>query len=89
MATAARAYHRVHLVLVLVLLLVLPPGPSLYTSPAHEFLMASLLERMSLSQGAAPAVGPVRTKSNRAAASGPYVRLPPPLPFFYPSHQLP
>ncbi|KAI0629063.1 hypothetical protein C8Q77DRAFT_1066655 [Trametes polyzona] len=31
--------------------------------------MASLLERISLPPGAAPSVGPVRSKSNRAAAS--------------------
>ncbi|OSC99809.1 hypothetical protein PYCCODRAFT_1446609 [Trametes coccinea BRFM310] len=37
--------------------------------------MASLLERISLPPGAAPSVGPVRSKSNRAAASsGPYNR---------------
>ncbi|TBU23827.1 hypothetical protein BD311DRAFT_673116 [Dichomitus squalens] len=36
--------------------------------------MASLLERISLPQAAAPAVGPVRAKSNRAAASAPYNR---------------
>ncbi|KAI0332935.1 hypothetical protein GY45DRAFT_1245747 [Cubamyces sp. BRFM 1775] len=37
--------------------------------------MTSLLERISLPTGAAPAVGPVRSKSNRAAASsGPYNR---------------
>ncbi|CDO77027.1 hypothetical protein BN946_scf184403.g2 [Trametes cinnabarina] len=37
--------------------------------------MASLLERISLPPGAVPAVGPVRSKSNRAAAaSGPYNR---------------
>ncbi|KAI0364145.1 hypothetical protein BV20DRAFT_956840 [Pilatotrama ljubarskyi] len=37
--------------------------------------MASLLERISLPPGSAPAVGPVRSKSNRAAASSaPYNR---------------
>ena len=57
-----------------------PPPPSLLTVFSHSLTctMASLLERISLPPGAAPAVGPVRSKSNRAAASsGPYVR-----PFF-------
>ena len=42
--------------------------------------MASLLERISLPPGAAPAVGPVRSKSKRGQASEPYVRPLPPFP---------
>ncbi|RDX41433.1 hypothetical protein OH76DRAFT_1412122, partial [Lentinus brumalis] len=36
--------------------------------------MASLLERISLPNGAAPAVGPVRSKSKRGHTSEPYAR---------------
>ncbi|EIW54517.1 uncharacterized protein TRAVEDRAFT_52224 [Trametes versicolor FP-101664 SS1] len=41
--------------------------------------MASLLERMSIPAGSGPSVGPVRAKSNRAAAASaaaPYVIAP-------------
>ncbi|KAL7277858.1 hypothetical protein ACG7TL_008804 [Trametes sanguinea] len=57
------------------LLLLLPPPPPPPPSPSSPLTMASLLERISLPPGAAPSVGPVRSKSNRAAASsGPYNR---------------